>query len=167
MTLGTFLGQTYVYAGQPGQAIKELREALELEPRFAFGQETLALAYLEKASYPEALKTLLRSLDSASQFPYRLGLLGYTQAKLGNRAEAEEALRQLESRFKAGPWIPPVEVAGIHNGMGDKEQALSWLERACQQRSTQLAFVVDDPRFRNLYSEPRFKAVLARMGLAR
>jgi TolB-like protein/Tfp pilus assembly protein PilF len=167
MDVRTFLGQTYVYAGQPDRAIKELRDALELEPRFAFGQETLALAYLEKASYPEALKVLTISSDAANQFPYHLGLLGYTQAKLGNRAQAEGVLKQLESRFKAGPWMPPVEVAGIHNGLGDKELALTWLERACRQRSTQLAFVTDDPRFRNLFSEPRFKAVLACMGLSR
>ncbi len=167
MDVRVFLGQTYVYAGQSDQAIKELRDALELEPRFAFGQETLALANLEQASSSQALKTLAVSSDPANQFPYHLGLLGYTQAKLGNSAEAEGVLKQLESRSEHGPWVPPVEVAGIYNGLGDREQALSWLERACEQRSTQLAFVVDDPRFRNLYSEPRFKAVLARMGLAR
>ena len=163
----TILGQTYVYAGQPAQGIKEVRAAMELEPEFALGYITLALAYLEKGSHAEALKTLLAAYNSANEIPYYLGLLGYTYARLGNRSEAERVLRQLKRRFNDGPWVPPVEVAGIHNGLGDKDQALSWLERACQQRSTMAAFVVDDPRFRNLYSEPRFRAVLGRMGLAR
>jgi serine/threonine-protein kinase len=163
----TFLGQAYVYAGQPDQAIKELREALELDRGFVLGHITLALAHLERRSYAEALSTLLAAYDSGNQIPYYLGLLGYTQARLGNRPEAERVLQQLKARFADGRWIPPIEVAGILNGLGDEGKALSWLERACEQRSTMAAYVVDDPRFRNLYSEPRFTAVLARMKLTR
>lgn len=166
VNLRTFLGQTYVYAGRPDEAIKEVRKALELEPGFPIGGITLALAYLAKSSYPEALQVLQPIRGSAGEIPYYSGLLGYTHARLGNRTEAERVLEQLKARFQ-GPWVPPVEVAGIYNGLGDREQALRWLERGCQQRSTMMPFVIDDPRFRNLYSDPRFKSVLRRMGLGR
>jgi len=166
MNLRTLLGQAFVYAGQPDEAIKELRAALELEPGFPYGGITLALAHLEKSSYPEALEVLQRFRDSAGEIPYYSGLLGYTHARLGNRTEAEGVLKQLQARFP-GQWVPPVEVAGIYNGLGDREQALRWLERGCEQRSTMMPFIVDDARFRNLYSEPRFTAVLKRMGLGR
>ncbi len=166
LSLRTLLGQTLVFAGRPDQGIEELRQALELEPGFFYSNITLALAYLEKPSYPEALKTLERIRDTAGEIPYYAGLLGYTHARLGHRREAEGVLQQLRDRFRDA-WVPPVEVAGIHNGLGDKEQAFQWLERACQQRSTMSAFVVDDPRFRNLHSDPRFRSVLGRMGLAR
>ena len=61
----------------------------------------------------------------------------------------------------------PSRRAAIYNGLGETEQALQWLERGCQQRSTQMPWVIDDARFRNLYSEARFKSVLKRMGLVR
>jgi TolB-like protein/Tfp pilus assembly protein PilF len=160
------LGQAYVYAARPDEAISELRAALELEPGNPLGGITLALAYLEKSSYPEALQVLQPIRDSAGEIPYYSGVLGYTYAKLGNRTEAERVLAQLKARFP-GPWVPPVEVAGIYNGLGDREQALRWLERGCQQRSTMMLFIIDDPRFRNLYSDPRFQSVLGRMGLGR
>jgi serine/threonine-protein kinase len=166
VSLRTFLGQTHVYAGRPDEGIREVRKALELDPGFSMGGLTLALAYLEKSSYPEALQVLLSFRDSAGEIPYYSGLLGYTHARLGNRTEAERVLAQLKARFP-GPWVPPVEVAGIYNGLGDREQALRWLERGCQQRSTMMPFIIDDPRFRNLYSEPRFQSVLGRMGLGR
>jgi serine/threonine-protein kinase len=165
MPLRTFLGQTYVYEGRPDEAIREVRQALELERGFPFAGITLALAYLADSSYAEALHALESVRASAGEIPYYSGLLGYTHARLGNRTEAERILEELKGRFR-GPWVPPVEVAGIYNGLGDREQALRWLERGCQQRSTMMPFVVDDPRFRDLHSEPRFAAVLRRMNLA-
>ncbi len=166
LNLRTFLGQTYIYDGRPDEAIKELRAALELERGFPLGVITLALAYLEKSSYAEALQVLQSIQDSAGEIPYYSGLLGYAHAKLGNRIETERVLEQLQSRFR-GPWVPPVEVAGIYNGLGDREQALRWLERGCEQRSTMMPFIIDDARFRNLYSDQRFQSVLGRMGLSR
>jgi serine/threonine-protein kinase len=164
LSLRSLLGQTFVYAGQPHRAMEELREALDLEPSFFYSNITMALAYLARSSYPEALRVLEGIRDTAGEIPYYAGLLGYTHARLGNRKEAERILQQFRARFQ-GPWVPPVEVAGIHNGLGDKEQALHWLERACQQRSTMSAFAVVDPRFRNLHPDPRFQSVLRRMGL--
>jgi adenylate cyclase len=162
----TFLGQTYVYAGRPDEAIRELRAALELEPGFPMSVITLALAYLEKSSYLEALHVLQPVQGSAGEIPYYSGLLGYTYARLGNGTEAERVLAQLNARFQ-GPWVPPVEVAGIYNGLGNREQALCWLEQGCRHRSIQMLFIIDDPRFRNLYSDQRFQAVLQQMGLSR
>lgn len=163
VSVRTVLGQTYVYAGRPDEGIREVRDALILEPGFPVGGLTLALAYVEKRSYPEALKALP---DEAGDTPYSAGLLGYTRGKLGNRVEAERVLHQLKTRFH-DPWVPPVEVAGIYNGLGDTEQALGWLERGFQQRSTMMLFIIDDPRFRNLNSHPKFRSVLSRMGLGR
>ncbi len=166
VSLRTFLGQTHIYAGRPDEGIREVRSALEMEPGFPMGLITLALGHLEKSSYLEALHVLQPAKDSAGDIPYYSGLLGYTHARLGNRVEAERVLEQLKARFR-GPWVPPVEVAGIYNALGDREQALRWLERGCRQRSIPMLFIIDDPRFRNLYSEPRFQSVLGRMGLSR
>jgi hypothetical protein len=61
--------------------------------------------------------------------------------------------------------VPPEEVARVYVGLGDKDQALSWLERAYDERSDHLVFVKVDPAWDSLRSEPRFVQILRRIGL--
>lgn len=155
----TFLGQTLVYAGNPDAAINEFNQVLELEPGFIQASLGLALLHVSKASYAKALEVLLANRDAVGDIVYHGGLLGYTHAKLGNRAEAERILK----RLKARPWPPPVEVAGIYSGLGDAERAMQWLEQA--YRHGGIGYVVDDPRFRYLHADPRFTRLLTQMRL--
>jgi hypothetical protein len=61
-------------------------------------------------------------------------------------------LRALLDRFP-GPWVPGVDVGAIHNGLGNTEMALEWIERARQLRWFDVTFVVDDPRFADIRAE--------------
>src|SRR5262249_56622105 len=120
----------------------------------------LVQAYLDKAWYSKALELLLATRDEATEIFYHTGLLGYTHARMGNRVEAETALRPLLAR----PWPPPVDVAGIYSGLGELGPAFEWLERAYEHGQT--GYVVDDPRFRNLHTDARFIRLLKQMRLA-
>jgi TolB-like protein/Tfp pilus assembly protein PilF len=148
--LRTMLGQGFVLADRPDQGIGELHRALELEPGYVFAHYTLAFAYLAKSLYTDALDVLLRMPDAGAIANYA-GHLGYTRARLGDRAEAELLLHQLLQR----PWVPGVDVAAIYNGLGDTDRAVEWLTRARQAREFDSLFVRDDPRFRNLLADPR------------
>jgi serine/threonine-protein kinase len=162
----TALGQTYVFAGRADTGIEQLREVQKLDASFVWNDLTLAWAYLAKAEYGDALQLLERIADPAREIPNHAGLIGYAHARLGHRQHAEAALRRLRER-PPGTWIPPVEVAGIYNGLGDQVEALNWLERAVEQRSIMAAILVDDPRFRDLWSDPRFLALMKRLNLVR
>jgi len=166
LMLRTALGQTYVFAGRADAGIEQLREVQKLDAGFVWNDLTLAWAYLAKAEYDDALQLLERITDPAREIPNHAGLIGYTHARLGNRRQAEAALQRLRDQF-SGAWIPPVEVAGIYNALGDRDEALDWLERAVQQRSMMSAILVDDPRFRDLWSHPRFSALVKRLNLER
>jgi serine/threonine-protein kinase len=148
--LRTMLGQVLILAGQPDAAVGELRKALELEDGYAFANYTLALAYFAKSCDQEALDVLLRISDTEEIANY-LGHLGYAHARVGNRAEAERALQRLTTRS----WVPAVDVAAIYNGLGDRQMAMDWLERAHNARHFDALFVREDPRFANLRTEPR------------
>jgi TolB-like protein/tetratricopeptide (TPR) repeat protein len=166
LMLRTALGQTYVFAGRADAGIEQLREVQILDAGFVWNDLTLAWAYLARAEYVNALQLLERIADSAQEIPNHAGLIGYTHARLGNRRQAEATLHRLRER-STGTWIPPVEVAGIYNGLGDRDEALNWLERALEQRSIMSAIIVDDPRFRDLWSHPRFSALVKRLNLVR
>jgi adenylate cyclase len=155
--LRTLLGQALVLAGQPDAAVDELRQVLELEPEYVFATFTLAFAYLAQSAYAEALEVLNQIPEASEEYGNYAGHLGYAHARLGNRADARYVLKRLERRS----WAPAVDVAAIYSGLGDSRNATKWVERARRARHFDSLFVIDDPRFRNLLSNPQFLAALS------
>ncbi len=62
-------------------------------------------------------------------------------------------------------YVSPFLIALFHTGLGSFEEALDWLERACDERVANVVFLGVDPAFDPLRAEPRFQALLARIGL--
>jgi tetratricopeptide (TPR) repeat protein len=152
------LGQTLALAAEFDAAARELQHALTLDVDYTFAYITLGLAQLGAGLYREARETLRQVAASARDFPNFWGHLGFVHAKLGERAEAEEALRELRERF--APWVPYVDAAAVCNGLGDTTGALECLERARRDRSFDWLFIADDPRLSNLHSNPTFLGLL-------
>jgi len=61
--------------------------------------------------------------------------------------------------------FPPTNVARVLVGLGEKDQALAWLERAVDQRDERIVMLKVDPHFDSLRSDPRFQQLLNRVGL--
>jgi hypothetical protein len=81
--------------------------------------------------------------------------LGYAYAVSGNRAEAEEVLNQLRA-LSAQKYIPPFTIAVIYAGLGDKDQAFAWPQKANEERSVWMPWLKVHPKFDKLRSDPRF-----------
>ncbi len=90
--------------------------------------------------------------------------LGYAHGIAGQTAEAQKVLRELEALSKRR-YVPPEYVAVVYAGMGEKDRALEWFEKAYQQRSMH-AWFLPDPRLDRVRSDARFRDLLRRMGLA-
>jgi hypothetical protein len=91
-----------------------------------------------------------------------MGVLGRAYAVTGNRAEALKFLAALKERSKTG-FVSPYDVAMVYGGLGDKEQALTWLEKAYEERSWWMSWIQVDPSLDALRSEPRFQAIVKKM----
>jgi hypothetical protein len=81
--------------------------------------------------------------------------LGYAYAVSGNRTEAEKVLNELRA-LSAQKYVPPFTIAVIYAGLGDKDQAFAWLQKANEERSVWMPWLKVDPKFDNLRSDPRF-----------
>jgi len=90
--------------------------------------------------------------------------LAYIYAVGGRHPEAQKILARLLHISKQTPVAPGL-VALIYVGLGNREEAFSWLERAYQQRSPMMAWLKVDPRFDSLRSDPRFQDLMRRVGL--
>ena len=80
------------------------------------------------------------------------------------RKQASEILQQLQ-RLSAKRHVSGYHFALIYAGLGDKENALHWLEEAYREHSTWILHLKVDPRLDPLRSDPRFQDLLRRVGL--
>lgn len=151
--------------GQYDRAIEAERETLKLDPSFAVARGYLGQAYLEKQMYNAAIEEFRKTvLLSPADFA-RKAELANAYARAGQRAQAEEIIHEFLNAPR-GKYISPYDWAVVYVGLGDKERALAWLEKAFEERNGRMVNVTVHPQFASLRGDPRFQDLLRRMGLS-
>jgi hypothetical protein len=149
--------------GRYDQAIELFQSALTIEPRFGLSHQGLGVAYLLKGMHGEAIVEL-KAANELMRGPKRLGLLGYAYGVAGERDEAYRILNDLLVQFRRGPF-PALSIAQVYIGLGDKDRAFEWLEKAVDQRDLDVTLQWDSP-YESLRADPRFVNLLRKMKLA-
>jgi Flp pilus assembly protein TadD len=122
-------------------------------------------AYEQKGRLPEAIAEFQRAVELEKDNSETWSSLGHGYALSGNRTEAHKIVDHLKD-LSAHTWIAPYNVAVIYAGLGEKDQAFVWLDRAYRDRSYYLAeYLPTDARLDNLRSDPRFADLRKRVGL--
>jgi serine/threonine-protein kinase len=158
------LGVYYLRSGKLHRAKNQFQKALELVPNHPFGLWMLGQAQVLDAHYQEGLSTIKKAYELSGDHTAVLAGLGWSCAVAGHRDEAQNILDGLTKRAKK-EYIPPFYFAKIHNGLGNKTQALDWLDKAYEEHDTSLVHIRTDETLDNLRSEPRFIALLEKMSL--
>ncbi len=152
---------------QYDEAIKHCQRALTFYPNSAYFHYKLGQAYLLKREYAKAVSVLESEAVASIRWTSEpLGYLGCAYALSGNRNKALELLEKLQQQQKRGSEAT-VPIAFIYTGLGKTEKALTWLEQAYGQHSPNLIHDIFDPIFDSLHAEPRFQALLKKLGLER
>jgi tetratricopeptide (TPR) repeat protein len=177
--------------GNMSEAIAEARRGLELDPLSERSFTNAAFTYyfsrrydeaiattqngprqqgdpfllgdvlVEKGMYKDAINEFLKEGDS----PHKLGHLGNAYARAGQVREARKILAEL-IEYVGKHEIGRYEIALVYSGLGDKDEALAWLEEAYKTHSEGLTNLKIDPCLDPLRSDPRFADLLRRTGLA-
>jgi TolB-like protein/DNA-binding winged helix-turn-helix (wHTH) protein/Flp pilus assembly protein TadD len=150
-------------AGRYDEGIEQARKTLELDPDFAIAHDYLGLNYEQKGEFIQAVAEFHKDLRDPTE-PFTLGALGDAYAASGHRAEAEKVLQQMKERNRSG-YFPPFYIALVYAGLGDKDNAFRWLDKAYNERFPWLIHLKVDPRLSNLRSDPRFADLARRVGL--
>ena len=114
--------------------------------------------------HSEGLAELRRAVNLSGGRATWLGSLGLDYGEAGERDEALNILRQLKERSRQG-YVDPMSLALVYLGLGEKDQAFAWLEKAYEERSLMETFLKASPGFAPLRSDPRFQDLLRRMNL--
>jgi tetratricopeptide (TPR) repeat protein len=124
------------------------------------------LALEEAGRLDEAVNALQKADILTGSSSEMLAALGHARAKAGDADGARKVLSTLEERFTR-TYGSPALLAQLHLGLGDRERALDLLEVAAEERSVDMIWLAVRPTYRPLRDEPRFQALLTRVGLSR
>jgi len=144
----------------------QLEKTFELDPNFWIAHLTLGKVYTQQRKYPEAIAEFEKAKELSCGNSEAIASIGYVAALAGDNAKARAVLDELKT-LSNQHYIPPVNIALVYNGLGDQDEALAQLERACDERDVRLPLLKVDPRWDSFRSNPRFVAVLKRIGLSR
>ncbi len=157
------LGWIYYLSGQNDRAIEHGAKILELDQNAFPALRYRGLAYEQKGMYREAISDFQKGVKLSGS-PLMLALLGHAYAASGQRAEAQNVLNELRE-LQGRRYVSPYTIAAIHAGLGEKDQAFKWLDKAEEGRDIWLMNLKVDPVFKALRSDPRFPDLLVRTRL--
>jgi len=122
----------------------------------------LGRVYIRQGRYPEAIAALTKARELSRGSTEPVTQLGYALAKSGNPKQAQVTLEELKS-IAAEKFVPAYNFAMIYNGLGEKDEALNYLEKSFGEREVQMTFIKIDTRWDEFRAEPRFVDLMRRM----
>ncbi len=160
----TATGLILFNARRYNEANRELRSMLAVRPDDAGVLWLLGLVLIANHQPDEAIPLLQRAASGSSQSPGVIGGLARAYAEAGQRTEALHVLNELKRRQKTG-YVPPAAFVDAYLGLGERDEALAWFERAYQEQAGFLQWLKVQPLFDPVRDDPRFKDLLHRVGL--
>ncbi len=158
------LAELLVIAHQYDESILESRKTIEMDPNFALAHSQLGQAYLQKEMPDEAIAEMQRAVQLSGGSPTIIASLARAYVASGRRSEAEKLLKELKKRSNP-TYSHASEIAVVCAALGDKDQAMNWLEKGYQERFN--PGVLLRPGFDPLRSDARFEDLIRRIGLPR
>jgi Flp pilus assembly protein TadD len=142
-----------------------LVKTLEIDPNFWIALLTLAKVSIRQGEYREAMEALAKAKNFSGGNTQTISILGFACALSGDREQALAVLEELKA-LSTQRYVPPYNIAMVYNGLGEDEEALTWLERGHKVRDVLLsAFLTADPNWDRLRSNSRFMEIIKGMNL--
>ena len=148
----------------PERAVTELRRIVAAEPDFVPAYDLLAFSYMQLGRFDEAIA----ELKKAQAFGPNPGIstdLAYAYGVAGRHDEARQILAELQRRSQH-EHVRAFDMVVIYAGLGEKDQAFAWRDKAFEAREEYLVIIKVFPPMDGLRDDPRFTELLRRMGFA-
>jgi serine/threonine-protein kinase len=159
------MGWAHYLTGHYDSAIEQHKRTIELFPASFLAQENLADTYEAKGSHEEAFAAYQRWATAAGMSAETIAALGQAYRSGGMKGYWRKRLEMEKQEAEEGNvWF--FRLATLHARVGEREQALSWLEKACAEHYDRMIFLKVDPAFDGLRRDPRFSDLLRRVGLS-
>ena len=144
------------------ESVQQSRKTIEMDPDFALAHNQLAEAYLQKHMRDDAITEFQKAVRLSESSPICSANLARAYASSGRTADAEQLLTGLKKHSNPAYSNAP-EIAMVYAALGEKAQAMAWLERGYDERFN--PGVLLRPGFDSLRADPRFRDMMNRVGL--
>jgi tetratricopeptide (TPR) repeat protein len=162
------VGLAFYFSRNYDQAIDQFQKTMELDANFPPPHALLGSAYEQKGMFEEAIAAFQRAITVTPQRgiarAQAIAGLAHTYATSGRKTEARKILAELQT-LSEHSYVPATDMALVYAGLGDKDKAFAWLDKAYAEHSFALSNLKVEPRFDLLRSDPRFADLLRRIGL--
>ena len=152
------VGLVYYFSRRYEDAIKYFKQALDKDPDFPATLFFLGQVYVQMARYQEAMDFFQQAMKIDSDNTNMRATYGHAAAASGKTADARALLEELLT-LSQKQYVSAYDIASIYIGLGEKETALSWLEKAADERAYLLSYLKVDPILDRLREEKRFQMV--------
>lgn len=143
--------------------LKELEQVGALDRSFYKVYSGIGRVLSLMGRFDEAVVMLEKAHQSGARVPNVIGALGQTLARAGRMDDARRCLDELHALANT-QYVPSTCFAIVHLGLDEPDRCMEWLETACEQRELPLTMIRTHPVYDPLRGEPRFQALLSRMG---
>ncbi|RJP25770.1 MAG: hypothetical protein C4520_01755 [Candidatus Abyssobacteria bacterium SURF_5] len=158
-------GMILFYAGFEDMAIDKFKRAIELDPTLPYAHMQLAGAYFQKGMLQEGLAEIEKEKRICeNRNPGAEAFLASFVARIGMKDEAVRILRRLLETSKR-MYVSPYAIARIYSALGENDEAFKWLQKAYEECDHWLCFLKVHPNSDSFSSDPRFSAMLRKIGL--
>jgi serine/threonine-protein kinase len=158
------LGWLYYYARRYDQAKDQLSRAIDMNPTAEESYRVLGFVLAEQGNLAEAERVLREATALPGTATYATAALALVLARMGRRTEAEALLAELTALAAQG-YVSPAAFAIAYLGLGNVDTAIDWAERTYAERRGWVVYLRVDPLFDGLQDNPRFEALVRKMGL--
>jgi serine/threonine-protein kinase len=158
------VGWVLYFARRYDLAIEELRKALAMNPDFLGARLVLWWVYVAQGAFEQAIADIRREVDRPGLKTVKKLTLAFACASAGNKEEATGILWELEPKLAEDNRLALMS-AMLFTALGEKDRAFEQLDRAYQQREPGLLFVKVAPWLDPLRSDPRYAALVEKVGL--
>jgi tetratricopeptide (TPR) repeat protein len=152
------------FSGNCDGAIDLFQKTIEMDPSFPIQYFWLGRVYLHIGELQKAIEIFEKGIRFPEVNAIVSGGLGLAYALTGRDKDAHKILDQLEKLSKE-KYVDAYPFAYIYIGLGDKDKAFEYLEKCFEFGDLYLLYLPIDPIFKELHDDPRFKAILKKMGL--
>jgi TolB-like protein/Flp pilus assembly protein TadD len=163
MIIAADLAQVLSWARRYDEAAAQARTAIAMDDNFPDGHQNLGLALLLKGQYAEAIPEFQKAIQLRHD-PSDYGLLGYTFAVAGRRAEALQTIAEMQALAKE-KYVSSYWLAFIYLGLGDKDKTFALLDEAYAEHSVSILDLKAFPPWEAVRSDPRRADLLRRVGV--
>ncbi|PYV95891.1 MAG: hypothetical protein DMG86_21125, partial [Acidobacteria bacterium] len=163
LLINTSVGRQLYFARQYETAIQQLKKTLDMDPNFVPAQHAIEAAYAQSGMYREAVAER-QKVVTLSGNPELAAAIGADYAQSGYAGVLKSWLEGLKQVSKQG-YVSPYELAQIYARLEEREQALTALEQAYNERDSKFTYIKIEPAFDEIRSDSRFQQLQQRLAM--